>query len=50
LLNQVLPFTFILSITNIVLGVGLSVVIGILAGLIPAIQASGLDPVVAIRS
>ncbi len=50
LLNQVLPFTFILSITNIVLGVGLSVVIGVLAGLIPAIQASGLDPVVAIRS
>lgn len=50
LLNQVLPFTFILSINNLFLGVGLSVLIGVLSGLIPAIQASGLDPVVAIRS
>jgi len=50
LLNQFLPFTFILSLGNIVLGLSLSVIIGVLAGLIPAIQASGLDPVVAIRS
>ncbi|NBC25182.1 MAG: FtsX-like permease family protein, partial [Bacteroidetes bacterium] len=50
LLNQFLPFAFILSPFNIILGLGLSVVIGVLAGLIPAIKASGLDPVVAIRS
>lgn len=50
LLNQFLPFEFVLSIGNILMGVLLSVVIGVLSGLIPAIKASGLDPVVAIRS
>lgn len=40
----------ILSFKNILLGVGLSSVIGILAGIIPASMASRLDPVVAIRA
>jgi len=50
LLNQFLPFEFVLSLGNILIGVILSVLIGVLSGLIPAIKASGLDPVVAIRS
>lgn len=44
--------TFIVTLTakNILIGVGVSVVIGILSGLVPAIFASRLDPVEAIRS
>jgi putative ABC transport system permease protein len=38
-----------LSAKNISIGVSLSVFIGILAGLIPAIQAARMDPVEAIR-
>ena len=38
-----------LSGGNIILGVGVSSVIGILAGILPAISASRLDPVTAIR-
>lgn len=40
----------ILSFKNILLGIGLSSIIGILAGIIPASMASKLDPVEAIRS
>ncbi|WP_158860437.1 ABC transporter permease [Lunatibacter salilacus] len=40
----------ILSFKNIMLGIGLSSVIGILAGIIPASMAAKLDPVEAIRS
>ena len=39
-----------LSLKNILLGVGISGVVGVLAGFIPARSASNLDPVVAIRS
>ena len=39
-----------LSIGNITLGLGVSAVIGILSGIIPAVLASNLDPVIAIRS
>ena len=39
-----------LSTANIVLGVGVSSVIGILSGIIPALIASRLDPVIAIRA
>jgi len=39
-----------LSATNMITGIVLSTVIGILAGVIPAMQASSMDPVVAIRS
>jgi putative ABC transport system permease protein len=42
-------FEFILSLNNILLGLGLSVFIGILAGMIPASQASKMDAVVAMR-
>ncbi len=44
--------TFIIQLTpkNIIIGLGVSSVIGILSGIIPAISASRLDPVIAIRS
>ncbi|KAA5544230.1 ABC transporter permease [Adhaeribacter rhizoryzae] len=40
----------LLSMGNIALGLGVSVVIGVLSGIIPAVLASNLDPVIAIRS
>lgn len=40
----------ILTPGNILLGLGVSVVIGVLSGIIPAVIASHLDPVIAIRS
>jgi putative ABC transport system permease protein len=40
----------VLSTKNIIRGLGISSVIGILAGVIPARSASRLDPVIAIRS
>jgi len=40
----------ILSIKNIVLGLGVSSVIGLVAGIVPAAMAARLDPVIAIRA
>jgi putative ABC transport system permease protein len=40
----------VLSIKNITIGLSVSVLIGLLSGIIPAIMASNLDPVIAIRS
>jgi putative ABC transport system permease protein len=39
-----------LSLSNILLGSGLAIIIGLIAGILPAISASKLDPVEAIRS
>ena len=49
-LNKVFPYQMALSTGNILLGIGLATVIGIVAGLVPAYQASRMDPVEAIRS
>jgi putative ABC transport system permease protein len=49
-LTKVLDFEFILSFANIVLGTSLAAIIGLIAGILPAISASKLDPVEAIRS
>ena len=43
-------FVIALSSGNIILGLSISVIVGVLAGFIPAFSASRLDPVVAIRS
>ncbi|MGJ8683420.1 MAG: ABC transporter permease [Nonlabens sp.] len=43
-------FQFILSTSNVILGTSVSAIIGLFAGIIPAIIASRLDPVEAIRT
>ena len=48
--NMALDFEFILSFSNIFLGFSLSTLIGLISGVIPAITASRLDPVEAIRT
>lgn len=40
----------VLTFANIVLGLGVSVVIGMVSGIIPAIMAARMDPVIAIRT
>jgi putative ABC transport system permease protein len=42
--------TIVLYMKNIIFGIGTSVIIGVLSGIIPAYSASKLDPVEAIRS
>jgi putative ABC transport system permease protein len=50
ILTKVLDFDFVLGIGNIILGTSLAAFIGLIAGILPAISASKLDPVEAIRS
>ena len=50
IMTNVLDFEFILGYKNVFLGTGLAAVIGLVAGILPAISASKLDPVEAIRS
>ncbi len=48
--NTIEQFDLFLSQRNIMWGMGISIVIGVLAGFIPALLASRMDPVQAIRS
>jgi putative ABC transport system permease protein len=50
LLNNILPFKVFVSPGIVVLGLGISTAVGLLAGFIPALSASKLDAVVAIRT
>jgi putative ABC transport system permease protein len=50
LLTNLLDFEFVLSLWNIIIGAGLSIIVGVVSGIIPAIGASKLDPVEAIRT
>jgi len=43
-------FAVTLSLQNIIFGVSISAIVGTVAGIVPAISASRLDPVVAIRT
>jgi len=48
--KDVMPMEISLTQTNIILGITISVLIGIVSGFVPAYSASQLDPVEAIRS
>lgn len=48
--NNATGFTFALSAKNVTVGLGVSVAIGLLAGILPALRAASLDPVNAIRA
>jgi len=50
ILTNSLDFEFVLSFKNMALGTSLAIAIGLISGILPAISASKLDPVEAIRS
>jgi putative ABC transport system permease protein len=49
-ISQVIPFKMTLTFSNLIIGVVVSVLVGIISGIIPALRASRMDPVEAIRS
>lgn len=50
ILTNALDFPVYISTSNMALAIGICIVVGIIAGFIPARQAARMDPVVAIRS
>jgi putative ABC transport system permease protein len=50
LLTYAFDFEVILSLNNFFVGIFVSIFVGVIAGIVPAITASKLDPVVAIRT
>jgi putative ABC transport system permease protein len=49
-LGAIIDFSFILPMQRVIAGITISVAVGVIAGIIPAIKASRLNPVDAIRS
>ncbi|MEM6397363.1 MAG: ABC transporter permease [Bacteroidota bacterium] len=49
-ISQAIPFNITLDFGNAMIGIGLSALIGIVAGMVPALLAARLDPVEAMRS
>ena len=47
--STLIPFEMFLSTNNLIQGVTVSIIVGIISGIIPAVMASKLDPVVAMR-
>lgn len=50
IVNAIFDFGMVLTLGNIILGVSVSSIIGLVSGFLPAFQASKLDPVEAMRS
>lgn len=49
-INQALDFQVVITLNNILTGLGLATLIGIIAGFVPAYQASEMDPIQSIRA
>ncbi|BAY76581.1 hypothetical protein NIES25_30330 [Nostoc linckia NIES-25] len=47
---NVFKFPFVISLLSIIAGFGLSITVGLIAGVVPARNASKLDPITALRS
>jgi len=50
ILSGALNFPVFISSSNLVTAISICIIVGVLAGIIPASQAARMDPVVAIRS
>jgi putative ABC transport system permease protein len=50
IITIVFKFPIFVSTSNMLLSIGICIIVGVLAGIIPASQAARMNPVVAIRS
>ena len=50
ILSSIIPFKVFVPIDIIALSIGICILVGVIAGIVPAVTAARMDPVVAIRS